>query len=48
MRVHLYEFRSDKRKLTCSCGWERTLKNTDSKLVKLTFSSHCQEAALKA
>jgi hypothetical protein len=47
MRVHLYEFRSDKRKLTCSCGWERTLKNTDAKLVTRTFAGHCQEAAQK-
>lgn len=47
MRCHLYEFRSDKRKLTCLCGWERTLKNTDPKLVQETFRSHCREAALK-
>ena len=45
MRVHLYEFRSDKRKLKCSCGWERTLKSTDSKIVTRTFNDHCQETA---
>ncbi len=48
MRAHLYEFRADKRKLTCTCGWERTLKSADSKLVTRTFADHCREAAIKA
>ena len=48
MRVHLYEFRSDKRKLKCSCGWERTLKSADSKVAARAFADHCQEPDPKA
>lgn len=48
MKIHLYEFRADKRKLKCSCGWERTLKGTDSKLISRTFTDHCQDALQKA
>jgi len=40
LKIHLYEFRSDKRKLTCSCGWERTLRGVDAKLVDKTFAAH--------
>ena len=47
MRSHLYEFRSDKRKLSCLCGWERTLKSSEPKLVASTFRDHCAQAALK-
>ena len=47
MKIHLYEFRSDKKKLKCLCGWERTLKSSDPKLVYKTFSDHCQLEAPK-
>ena len=47
MRAHLYEFRSDKRKLKCLCGWERTLKSVDSKTISAAFAEHCKEKALK-
>lgn len=40
MKIHLYEFRSDKKKLKCLCGWERTLKSSDPKLVLKTFNDH--------
>ena len=47
MKIHMYEFRSDKKKLKCSCGWERTLKSADSKVIEKTFSLHRAEAAAK-
>lgn len=47
MRSHLYEFRSDKKRLSCLCGWERTLKTADPKLVLETFTAHCLAAAPK-
>lgn len=47
MRMHLYEFRSDNRMLKCTCGWERSLKSAEPKLVLRTFASHCKGAALK-
>lgn len=40
MRIHLYEFRSDKRKLTCLCGWEKTMKTTDPKAIDAVFAAH--------
>lgn len=40
MRIHLYEFRSDKRKLTCLCGWEKTMKTTDPKAIDAVFTAH--------
>lgn len=45
MKSHLYEFRADKKKLTCLCGWGRTLKSSDAKLVQQTFKDHCASAA---
>ena len=45
MKIHLYEFRSDKKKLKCLCGWERTLKTADPKLVHKTFTDHRLTAA---
>jgi len=47
MKIHMYEFRSDKKKLKCSCGWERTLKSADEKLIAKTFSLHCETVATK-
>jgi hypothetical protein len=40
MKIHLYEFRSDKKRLKCLCGWERTLKTSDPKLVVKAFEDH--------
>ena len=47
MKIHMYEFRSDKKKLKCSCGWERTLKSADAKLISKTFTIHCEDMAEK-
>jgi len=48
MRIHLYEFRADDRKLKCTCGWERRLKSALPQLVLKTFAGHCRDEALKA
>lgn len=48
MRIHLYEFRAANKKLTCACGWQRTLKTADSKTVHKTFSEHCRDAKPEA
>ncbi len=48
MKNHLYEFRSENRKLLCSCGWERTIKGGNLKLAQKTFTAHRVEAAAKA
>lgn len=48
MRIHVYEFRSEKKKLSCSCGWERTLKSSEDKVIRETFQVHFEEAAAKA
>lgn len=48
MRIHLYEFRNDNRKLKCSCGWERTLKSAQPGLVYKTFTGHCQTMRAKS
>jgi hypothetical protein len=45
MKIHLYEFRSDKKKLKCLCGWERTLKTSDPKVVNKMFNDHRAGAA---
>lgn len=47
MKIHMYEFRSEKKKLKCSCGWERTLKTADVKLIAKTFSAHQVDMAAK-
>ncbi len=47
MKIHMYEFRSDKKKLKCSCGWERTLKSADPKVISKTFKLHSADAAAK-
>ncbi len=48
MRAHLFEFRSDKRKLKCLCGWERTLKSTDIKAAYAKFEEHRVESLAPA
>lgn len=47
MKIHMYEFRAEKKKLKCSCGWERTLKTADAKVVAKAFSDHQTDAAAK-
>lgn len=47
MRVHLFEFRSDKRKLKCLCGWERTLKSADLDAAYAKFAEHVEETKLE-
>ena len=47
MRAHLYEFRSDKKKLKCLCGWERTLRSADEKLIKKMIMEHRADSAAK-
>jgi len=46
-KSHMYEFRSEKKKLSCLCGWERTLKTGDPKVVLATFKAHCLKVAVK-
>lgn len=46
--MHLFEFKSDKKKLKCICGWERTLKSTDIKAAYEKFREHCAEEARPA
>lgn len=48
MRAHLFEFRSDKRKLKCLCGWERTLKSADIDAAYEKFEAHRAEATAEA
>lgn len=48
MRAHLFEFRSDKRKLKCLCGWERTLKSADVDAAYEKFALHVAEAEAPA
>lgn len=48
MRAHLFEFRSDKRKLKCLCGWERTLKSADIDAAYAKFAAHVAEAEAPA
>lgn len=45
MKMHLFEFKSDKKKLKCLCGWERTLKSTDIKAAYVRFAEHTADAA---
>lgn len=47
MRMHLYEFRSDDKRLKCTCGWERVLKSAKPQLVAQVFASHCRSESLK-
>ena len=41
MKIHLFEFRSAKKKLKCLCGWEMTLKSMDVKVAHEKFAEHC-------
>ena len=44
--MHLYEFKTDKKKLKCLCGWERTMKKVDLPLIYKKFAEHCAQEAL--
>lgn len=48
MRAHLFEFRSEGRKLKCLCGWERTMKSEDIEAARKRFEEHRLEAAAEA
>lgn len=48
MRAHLFEFRSDKKKLKCACGWERGMKTADLEAAYERFREHTREMAQKA
>lgn len=45
MKCHLFQFVTKTKKLSCLCGWERTLKNTDMVLAHRKFDAHRAEAA---
>ena len=47
MKFHLYEFISDKKKLKCLCGWERTMKTSELAEVYKKFEEHCAQEALE-
>jgi hypothetical protein len=46
LKTHLYEFKFDKKKLKCLCGWERTLRNADIPSMQKLFEEHRAQAAL--
>jgi hypothetical protein len=46
LKTHLYEFKSDKKKLKCLCGWERTMKTSDITAVYKKFAEHRAQEAL--
>jgi hypothetical protein len=48
LKFHLYEFFSEKKKLKCLCGWERTMKSTDISAVYKKFNEHCEQESVKA
>lgn len=45
MRCHLFQFVSKTKKVSCQCGWERTLKSGDAALAHKKFEAHRAEAA---
>ena len=48
MKMHLFEFKSEKKKLKCLCGWERTLKTADIDAAYKKFQEHRDEMARAA
>ena len=46
--MHLFEFKSDKKKLKCICGWERTLKTADIRVAHEKFEEHRAESKTAA
>lgn len=45
MRCHLFQFVSKSKKVSCLCGWERTLKSGDVAAAHKKFEEHSLEAA---
>lgn len=45
MRCHLFQFITKSKKVSCLCGWERTLKTNDTALAHKKFEAHRAEAA---
>lgn len=46
--MHLYEFKAEKKKLKCLCGWERTVKTAEIPSTYKLFQDHCAQEALPA
>lgn len=44
--MHLYEFKSDKKKLKCLCGWERSVKTAEIPSTYEIFKEHCAQESL--
>lgn len=42
-KIHLYEFKSDKKKVRCLCGWERTVRTADIPTTYKMFKDHCAQ-----
>ena len=47
-KFHLYEFFSQKKKLRCLCGWERTMKTADISAVYKKFAEHCAQESVRS
>ena len=45
MKFHLFQFVTKTKKLSCLCGWERTLKSTDMAQAHKRFEAHRAEAS---
>lgn len=45
MRCHLFQFVSKSKKVSCLCGWERTLKSGDVAAAHKKFDEHRLEAS---
>jgi hypothetical protein len=45
MKIHLYEFNSEKKKVKCLCGWERGVRKIDIPTVYKMFEEHCAQEA---
>ena len=45
MRCHLFQFIGKSKKVSCLCGWERTLKSNDPALAHKKFKAHRLEAS---
>ena len=45
MKNHLYEFRSQTKKLKCMCGWEKTMRSSNIERAYKAFEIHRAKAA---
>ncbi|TPW22108.1 MAG: hypothetical protein FD126_14 [Elusimicrobia bacterium] len=43
MRGHLFQFITKSKKVSCICGWERTLKTSDTASAHKKFEAHLSE-----